>query len=147
MTDRAPLRSWLLVGRAYVAALLVFLSCFPLCTATEGESPAILSSDVRPVEKKLRKYLNKRLLVFREGEIGREQTKFNFQGYRVAESRGKLQSNQNAILFTDLRFDTEQLMIVGEAVQVAMERGDQFSSAISKVETSHLHSPPGRSAG
>jgi hypothetical protein len=76
------------------------------------------SHQLRELEKKLRVYLSSRVLVFRKGEIGRHQIKFNSRGYVSAESGSEFASPANAILFIDLTLTSERAVISGEAVRV-----------------------------
>jgi hypothetical protein len=69
------------------------------------------------VEKKLRRYLNTRVLVLRNAKIGAYRTTFDPGGRLLAENEVELKRNLNAILFIELRLDTEHLMILGEAVE------------------------------
>jgi hypothetical protein len=98
--------------------LFMFLSCFALWAEAEEKSPKNASAQVRSVERKLQKYLNKRVLVFRNGEINGHQLQFDSQGRPLKQDVGRPDLNLKAILFIELQLGTEQLVIVGEAVQV-----------------------------
>jgi hypothetical protein len=89
-----------------------------LWTQAEEKPPKDDSAQVRSVERRLQKYLHKRVLVFRNGEINGHQIRFDSQGRPFKEDGGRPDSNPKAILFIELQLGTEQLVIVGEAVQV-----------------------------
>jgi hypothetical protein len=101
-----------------IGFLFLFLSCSALWTQAEEKPPKNDSGQPRSVERKLQKYLNKRVLVFRNGEINGHQLQFDSQGRPLKEDVGGPDLNPKAILFIELQLGTEQLMIVGEAVQV-----------------------------
>jgi hypothetical protein len=100
------------------AVLLTCVFGFPLHGYAGNASVQACSREMRQVEKKLRAYLTKRVLVFRKGEIGRHQIKFDSRGHRATESGSKLVSSPNAILFSDLTLSPERVLISGEAVRV-----------------------------
>jgi hypothetical protein len=107
-----------LVLSAGIGVLFLFLSCFALWTQAEEKPPKNNSAQPRSVERRLQKYLNGRVLVFRNGEINGHQIQFDSQGRPLKEEVGGPDLSPKAILFIGLQLGTEQLMIVGEAVQV-----------------------------
>jgi hypothetical protein len=100
------------------AVLLTCVLCFPLHTHAGDASVQYDPHQLRAVEKKLREYLSKRVLVFRKGEIGRHHIKFDSRGHPATDSGSKLVSSPNAILFSDLTLSPERVLISGEAVRV-----------------------------
>jgi hypothetical protein len=101
-----------------LAVLLTCVLCFPLHTHAGDASVQYDPHQLRAVEKRLREYLSKRVLVFRKGEIGRHNIKFDSRGQPATENGAKLISGPNAILFTDLTLSPERVLISGEAVRV-----------------------------
>jgi hypothetical protein len=102
------------------AHLLVWtcLSSFALCAQASEKSAQHSTTQLRAVEKKLREYLNERVLVFRKGEISRHQIRFDSRDRPATERGSELKSRPNAILFTGLTLDPEHLVILGEAVRI-----------------------------
>ncbi len=98
--------------------LLTCVLCFPLHTHAGDASVQSRSHQLRAVEKKLRGYLTSRVLVFRKGEIGRHQIRFDSRGCPATESGSELNARPNAILFTGLTLDPEHLVILGEAARI-----------------------------
>ena len=88
--------------------LWVYLVSTALCAQAEGGSITISSSSADSVEKKLKQYLTKRVLVFRKNGIGRRHVKFDSPRRSLAESSAELSSHPNAILFLKLALDGER---------------------------------------
>jgi hypothetical protein len=116
--------------------LLVCVLSFPLHPHGGKASVQASSHQLRELEKKLRVYLSSRVLVFRKGEIGRHQIKFNSRGYVSAESGSEFASPANAILFIDLTLTSERAVISGEAVRVRPRTSQ-------RIQACHLHYHPG----
>jgi hypothetical protein len=93
------------------------LLCFALCAqaSEKSQQPFI---EVRAVEKKLRKYLTKRVLVFRKGDIDRHHVRFDSRGHLATESGLEFKSRPNEILFGELKLGPEHIVISGEAIRV-----------------------------
>ena len=101
-----------------LAVLLTGVLCFPLHTHAGGALVQYDPHQLREVEKRLRDYLSRRVLVFRKGEIGRHRITFDSpRGHPSAESGSALRSRPNAILSIDLTVGPEHLVILVEAVQ------------------------------
>ncbi len=98
-------------------ALWISSCCFALCALTEGKPDNFQSSRLSVVEKRLQAYLNKRVLVFRKGEIERHQLSFDSRGRPLAENGAELKFKANAILFVGLALDAERLVISGEGIR------------------------------
>jgi hypothetical protein len=92
--------------------------CLALCAQASEKSPQYSFIEARAVEKKLRKYLTKRVLVFRKGEIDRHHVSFDSRGHLATESGLEFKSRPNAILFSELKLGPEHIVISGEAIRV-----------------------------
>lgn len=98
--------------------LLACVICFSLDTLA-GDAPVQYDPhQLRAVEKRLREYLNNRVLAFRKGEISRHHIRFDGRSRPATESGLELTSRPNAILFTAITLDPEQLVILGEAARI-----------------------------
>lgn len=100
------------------AVLLTCVLCFPTHMHPCDGSAQFDARQLPAVEKRLRAYLTKRVLVFRKSEISRHHIKFDSQGHPATESGPELKARPNAILFTGLRLNPEHLVILGEAVRI-----------------------------
>jgi hypothetical protein len=76
------------------------------------DDPAVASQDL---QSKLKRRLNKRVLVFRERPLHGQDVRV--AGYTESEGEPHTPGDTKAILFTDLRLETGTLNIMGEAVQ------------------------------
>ena len=92
-------------------------SCFALDTKAEDTSGEHYSAQLRDVEKRLRAYLTKRVLVFRKSQIGRHHIKFDSRGCPATESGPELKARSNAMLFTGV-LNKNSIRIVGVEVDL-----------------------------
>jgi hypothetical protein len=76
------------------------------------DGPALASPSL---QTKLKRYLNKRVLVFRERPLYGQGVRV--AGFAQSEREPRTQGDTKAILFTDLRLENDTLNIMGEAVQ------------------------------
>jgi hypothetical protein len=105
-----------------VAPMVVLAWVLSVSLPTHASSPSVEHGPhpLRDVEKRLREYLTKRVLVFRKSEIARHHITFDSRGRPTTESGPELRACSNGVLFRDLALDPERLVIFGEAVGIPL---------------------------
>ena len=88
------------------SALLLLLALF-LTTGVEASNPLSL-------EKKLKRYLDHRLLVFRQLDVHGTNVRLNSRGQLVNREKSKPRPARTGILYLDLKLKPERLLLLGE---------------------------------
>ena len=96
-------------------ALLLLLALF-LTTGVEASNPLSL-------EKKLKRYLDHRLLVFRQLDVHGSNVRFNSRGQLLNRERSKPRPARTGILYMDLKLKPERLLLLGEPVEIVFKGG------------------------
>lgn len=102
------------VGYTLAFALL----CMTLPASPKGDAAA-----PSPLEKKLNRYLQNRLLIFRQLDVRGSRVKFNSRGRPVGTVKSDPQPVRTGILYTNLKLRPERLVLMGEPVEVVWQRG------------------------
>ncbi len=81
-------------------------------------------SEAGGLEKRLHKYLQGRLLVFREPNVGGSVVRFDSRGQLLRGTKDERRSGRTGILYLNLELKRERLLLRGEPVGIDIRAGD-----------------------
>ncbi len=96
--------------------ILLLLTMF--LTATWGAA-----SNQSSLEKRLKRYLTHRFLVFRQLDVHGSKVGFNSSGQLMSRERSTPRSTRTGILYLDLELGPERLLLLGEPVEIVFKGG------------------------
>ncbi len=84
------------------------------------------NTELAPVQERLKGNLENRVLIFREKGIEGRHIRLDTSGRPLHRSKKQDNASRRALLFMDLEFHDDRMVIVGEEIQIHKEDGERI---------------------